>query len=171
MPVPVLSIGVPIRNATDSVPVGSGAVDIGDIASYPQSLALPSEGQGFRQPEDPAYTGPEQRLIIEQSGALPPYSFLAPVPGSTDLVTPRDIGGIAGVVYENIMNGPVSGYGMDVDGYAVGHRQILMTTPPGQIGPVIGGQDYGTMVSNAQFQEAFAVYSNAPSAQAIVSAI
>ncbi len=170
MPVPVINWS-PVGPSRVSVPYSSAAVELGDV-TRPQ--AGPQTYGGQISPEfvlAPAYAGPQGRQILEIPAQQMKYTSLAPAPGSEDLVLPRDSGSVPGTAYENIMYGPVSGYNMDHDGYQVGHIQVLMSVPPGAIGPVTGGEDYATLVSNAQFQAAFEQYSNLPSSQAIVSAI
>ncbi|MHB1357041.1 MAG: hypothetical protein ACYCZF_13820 [Anaerolineae bacterium] len=169
MPVPTIQRTVAIPNARDSVPYGHESIDLDDVEPS-QDSALPSEGQcSPAHMLAPAYAGPQQREIIQQPGTLPTYQSINPAAGSVDLALPRDAGSIPGTVYENIMAGPVSGRA--IDNSDVGFQQRLMMTPPGQIGPVVGGEDYSILVANANYQEAFAVYSNGPSDQAIIAAI
>ncbi len=168
MPAP--SVTVPVGNSHDSVPIGQ---ELAQLDDFQPSQVVPLPSEGIVSPAfdiAPGYAGPQERQILETPGSLPRYEFLNPAPGSVDLAFPRDAGSVPGTVYENIMAGPVSGYAMDAD-IPVGLRPVLLTRPPGQLGPVVGGEDYATMVANAAFQEAFAVYSNAPSDNTIISAI
>lgn len=163
-------------------PAASGQPNSGDIAYihntidlddpvYADQLTPPYRGAvgDIVQGDRPAYAGEDKRVLVYQPDALPGYNFLSPAPGSTDLSMPRDFNSVPGTSQLNYMEGPVTGSAMDV--YQTGNRQVLASTPPGQYGPVVGGDDYSQIVSNATFQQAFAEYSNAPSDQAIVSAI
>lgn len=150
--------------------VKPNAIELGD-EYYPDTLVPAFRGDvgNIDQTMRPAYAGQDKREIVYQPGPLPEYSFLAPAPGSTDLIAPRDSGSVPGTAYENIMAGPVTGFALDQ--YQEGNRQALLSTPPGAHGPVVGGDDYSNIVTQATWQQAFAEYSNAASDQAIVRAI
>lgn len=159
-----------VENATDSTTQLHNAVELDD-AYYADTPISPYRGDvnDINQSQRPAYAGMDAREIVFQPDALPGYNFLAPAPGSTDLIAPRDTGSIPGTTYLNIKDGPVTGFAMDE--YQEGNRQQLESVPPGAYGPVVGGEDYSTIVNNATWQEAFSQYSNAASDQAIVGAI
>lgn len=171
MPVPTFGGANKIPDSSSqSLPQIAQSVQLDDSFSDDSSLPYPGQS-AVNCPFLPSYAGREERQILTQPAALPPYLFTLPAAGSEDLAFASDAGGIGGSNYENVLQGPVTGWNMDREGYNVGHRQILIATPPGAIGPVIGGEDYGIAVSNAEFQAAFSQYANAPSTQAIVKAI
>jgi len=159
-----------VENSVDSSTVLHNAVELDD-AYYADSPISPYRGYvgDIDQTDRPGYAGEDKREITFQPDALPGYKFLAPAPGSTDLIAPRDTGSIPGTSYLNTMDGPVSGFAMDQ--FQEGNFQQLESSPPGAYGPVVGGEDYSTIVNNATWQEAFAQYSNAASDQAIAGAI
>lgn len=159
-----------VENATDSTTSLHNAVELDD-GYYADTPISPYRGDvgDIVQDQRPGYAGSDSREIVFQPDSLPSYKFMAPAPGSTDLIAPRDAGSIPGTSYLNVKNGPVSGFAMDE--YQEGNRQQLESVPPGAYGPVVGGQDYSSVVSAATWQQSFDEYSNAPSSQAIVSAI
>lgn len=122
------------------------------------------------QTANPGYAGEGSRTLIVQptQSTDTGYSFLFPAPGSVDLTTPRDSGGIPGTDELNVRNGPVNGSAMDNYGNL---RQGLSTTPPGYYGPVQGGTPQDQLASQAYWQESFARYSNAASDQAMVASV
>lgn len=169
MPLPVIQI--PASRDTTITP--KGEVNLGD-ANYPDEIY--TEGHAPRPVEldatDPGYTGPDSRIIEQRPSPLPSYEFANPSPGkpgSSDRMNCQDIGGVPGTDYLNYKDGPVRGFAMDSEPTFA--HQELVSRPPGQFGPVVGGEDYSTLVANAAYQEAFAQYSTAPSDQAIVGAI
>jgi len=118
----------------------------------------------------PGYAGSGSRTLVLEPGQATDtgYSFLFPAPGSVDLTAARDSGGIPGTTELNIRNGPVSGNQMDVYGNV---RQGLDSQPPGYYGPVQGGTPQDQLISQAFWQQSFAIYSNASSDQAMVAAV
>ena len=112
---------------------------------------------------------PYSREFVFTPETLPSYAMLNPAPGSQDLIAPRDSNSVPGTAQLNYIHGPVTGNSMDV--YQEGNRQELLATPPGTYGPVVGGQDYSSVVAAATWQEAFAGYSNDAASQTIVGAI
>lgn len=121
---------------------------------------------------DAPYVGPDLRIIDNRAGVLPSYEFQNPSPGrpgSVDRITPQDIGGYSGAETFNFKDGPVRGHAMDSD--PTYEHQRVVNRPPGNYGPVVGGEDYSTLVANAAYQESFARYSTASSDQAIIGAI
>lgn len=145
-----------------------------DDVSYPEQVpniwSDDSDDFGLQDTpsEMPAYLGTNQRIITETPGQRDTHAFLAPAPGSTDLIEPRDTGGIPATVYFNEHTGPVTGRAFDV---YQNIRQGLLAVQPGQLGPVVGGPDQGEALSAAFFQAQFATQSNAASDAAMVNAV
>ncbi len=170
MPVPVFTI----PPSTDEVIVGGArAVNLND-ADYPDEALTGGHGERIEpyDVQDGGYVGPDERIINDPSGMLPSYEFANPAPGqpgSTDRVNAQSVGGVTGTALQNYKNGPVTGYAMDADRPV--QTQQIGHLPPGQHGPIVGGDDYSAVVAAAAFQQAFDQYSTAPSDQAIVGAI
>lgn len=156
--------------------VHSNAVFLDDVV-YPDHVATSESASFFGDYSDqPSYddsvdTEGIRREIIYTPGLQNGYNFVSPAPGQVDKSTTEDVGGIPGMVYENVFHGPVTGAAMDT--WQVGARQQLETLPPGYTGPVTGfpDADYALMIAYSTYQQQIADYSSAVATDAMVQAI
>lgn len=164
-----------VRADTNST-VHSNAVYLDDVV-YPDHVAKSQSASFLGDTEvQPSYDDSVdapgiRREIIYTPGIQNGYAFTLPAAGAEDLATPRDVGGIPGMVYENVFHGPVSGNVMDE--WQVGSRTQLESLPPGYTGPVTGSADadYATMLSYATYQQQLADFSGAVATDAMVQAV
>lgn len=174
MPLPTIQIpqsGVP--PSSDEIYAGRGTVQRDDANNPDVTIT----GGHAERPipyaaTDGGYVGMDERVLDIVPGMMPTYEFNNPDPGnpgSVDRINAQDIGGVPGTDALNYKRGPVTGFAMDAESSF--EHQVLVSTPPGSYGPVVGGEDYSTLVSNATFQQAFSQYSTAPSDQTITAAI
>lgn len=119
-------------------------------------------------PSMPADLGLYQLDYLEVSGAAPAQQFLAPAPGSVDLVMARESGGVAGTNRIIHSVGPVDG--AMGDGWT-GTRTDLHRLIPQSDGPVTGGPDYGHTAMAAYYSVAQAAFSQAAAEAGMVAAL
>lgn len=150
------------------------AVDL-DSVSYPEFHGVEDGPTAHRaitgekfQDENPEYAGQYQLGYLDQPGAVPSQTYLAPAPGSQDLSAPRDSGGVAGTNRVIHSVGPVDGAGADSWSAA---RTDLHTPLVGTGGPVSGGPDYGHTLNAAYYAQAQAQFSLAAAEAAMVAAV
>jgi hypothetical protein len=146
-----------------------------DSVSYPEFHGAadgPAAHRGITgekfQDENPEYAGRYELGFLNQPGELPSQTYLAPAPGSQDLVAPRDAGGTAGTNRVILSDGPVDGHISDAWSSA---RTDLHTPQVGTAGPVSGGPDYGHQLNAAYYAQAQAQFSVAAAEAAMVAAV
>jgi hypothetical protein len=152
-------------------------VDLDSVA-YPEFHGVADSPEAHRgvtgelfQDTAPEYAGQYELGFIDQPGTVPSQTYLAPAPGSQDLVAPRDTGGVPGTNRVIHSVGPVDGAGTDGGATWSSVRTDLHTPVAQQGGPVTGGPDYGHSLNAAYYAQAQAQYNLASAEAAMVAAI
>lgn len=148
-----------------------------DSVTYPEAhgvagplAAIGSTGERD-QTQAPEYAGQYELGYLNQPGALPTQTYLAPAPGSQDLLVPRDTGGISGTNRILHSVGPVDGAGTDGGNTWTSDRDVLHKAAVGNSGPVAGGPDYGHSLTAAYYAQAAAQFNTAAAEASMVAAL
>jgi len=146
-----------------------------DSAAYPVlhgveggPAALVGNSAEVFQADAPEYAGQYELGFLNQPGTVASLASMVPAPGSSDLVAPRDAGGVPGTNRIIHSVGPVDG--VLSDGWT-GSRADLHTPAPALNGPVSGGPDYGQTLTAAYYASAQANFSQAQAEAAMVAAL
>lgn len=148
-------------------------VTLNDV-SYPELTGLGGGVASYRGTEstmypndNPSYVGHYALGYVIPDNDVPDYQNIAPAPGSSDLIRPRNSGEVTGKQRLLQSIGPVT----MSDSQYTGRRARLVPASIGNDGPNVSGADYAQATANAYFASQAVIFSRMAADSAMVAAL